>query len=124
MRKRSEKNLSKKIELIHIKPWERDQYPDFKSKTELKKQKLMPGYHVKPRAIVEWKNMRIITFMTGTKPFHITNHREKRRGRGWKRKSGTKHELVKAVGRNFILICFATREYHSASRTIVCRLLF
>ena len=50
--------------------------------------------------------------MTGTKPFHITNHREKRRGRGWKRKSGTKHELVKAVGRNFILICFATREYH------------
>lgn len=47
--------MSKKIELLHIKPWERDQHPDLKSKTELQKMKLMPGYNVKPRAVVERK---------------------------------------------------------------------
>ena len=41
-----------KIELKYIAPWERENYPNLKSKTELKKMKLMPGYNVKPRALV------------------------------------------------------------------------
>ena len=79
--------MSKKIELIHIKPWERDQYPDFKSKTELKKQKLMPGYHVKPRAIVEWKKYEdyYLYDRNKTVPYH-ESQREKKRKRMEKKK--------------------------------------
>ena len=79
--------MSKKIELIHIKPWERDQYPDFKSKTELKKQKLMPGYHVKPRANVEWKKYEdyYLYDRNKTVPYH-ESQREKKRKRMEKKK--------------------------------------
>ncbi|EEA81492.1 hypothetical protein CLONEX_02621 [[Clostridium] nexile DSM 1787] len=45
--------MSKKIELLDVKPWEREKYPELKSKTELQKINLMPGYNVKPRAIVK-----------------------------------------------------------------------
>lgn len=41
-----------KIKLKYISPWEREEYPELKSKTELKKMKLMPAYNVKPRALV------------------------------------------------------------------------
>lgn len=44
--------MSKKIELKRIAPAERADYPELKSKSELKKMKLMPAYNVKPRALV------------------------------------------------------------------------
>ena len=45
--------MGKKIELIIIKPWEREKYPDWKTKTELKKMKLMPHPSAKARACVD-----------------------------------------------------------------------
>ena len=80
--------MSKKIELIHIKPWERDQYPDFKSKTELKKQKLMPGYHVKPRAIVERKKYEdyYLYDINKTIPFHEPKKEKARKNAERKRR--------------------------------------
>ena len=41
------------MKLLVIKPWERLEYPNLKTKTELQKMKLMPKYNVKPRALVD-----------------------------------------------------------------------
>ena len=104
--------MSKKIELIHIKPWERDQYPDFKSKTELKKQKLMPGYHVKPRAIVEWKKYEdyYLYDRNKTVPYH-ESQREKKRKRMEKKKRD-EARTCKGCGTKFHSYLLRHKGYH------------
>lgn len=93
--------MSKKIELLHIKPWERDQYPDFKSKTELQKMKLMPSYNVKPRAIVERKKYEnyYLYDVKKTIPYHESQKEKARKNAERKRRD--KGRTCQSCGKKF-----------------------
>lgn len=112
--------MSKKIELIHIKPWERDQYPDFKSKTELKKQKLMPGYHVKPRAIVEQKKYEdyYLYDINKTIPFHEPKKEKARKNAERKRRD--KERTCQSCGKKFSYKMICNNEIPFAREKRLC----
>lgn len=93
--------MSKKIELLHIKPWERDQHPDLKSKTELQKMKLMPGYNVKPRAVVERKKYEdyYLYDVNKTIPYH-ESQKEKAKKKA-ERKRRDRESTCRSCGTKF-----------------------
>ena len=66
--------MTKKIKCITIKSSERSQYPDWYSKTELKKMKLMPKKNVKPVGLVERKfyDDYYVYDINKTQPFSLT----------------------------------------------------
>lgn len=73
--------MSKKIELLRIKPAERIAYPHLKSISELQKMRLMPGRNVKPRALVirRMYGNYFLYDISKTIPYQITKKKKERK---------------------------------------------
>ena len=75
--------MGKKIVTISIHPWNRKDYPGWKSKSELKKEHLMPSPNAKPRAVVMRDNSYggpyLLYDETKTVPYRVTQKMKKER---------------------------------------------
>lgn len=93
--------MSKKIELLDVKPWERKKYPELKSKTELQKINLMPGYNVKPRAIVKRRSYGdyYLYDINKTIPYHESKKEKARKNAERKRRD--KERTCQSCGKKF-----------------------